>query len=177
MRKLPKKIDKAVFPGLQGGPHNHQTAAIAVCLKEASKAGFKKYAHQIVKNCQALAKALLAYNFDLVTGGTDNHLLLIDLRNKKVSGKKIQEAMERVGISLNKNSIPYDSNPPYNPSGIRLGTPALTSQGMREKEMKEVAFLINEVVEAIGEKGEKKRFKQIKKKVVALARQFPPPPH
>lgn len=175
--EIAKKIDKAVFPGLQGGPHNHQTAAIAVCLKEASKAGFKKYAHQIVKNCQALAKALLAYNFDLVTGGTDNHLLLIDLRNKKVGGKEVQGAMETVGISLNKNSIPYDSNPPYNPSGIRLGTPALTSQGMREKEMKEVAFLINEVVEAIGEKGEKKRFKQIKKKVVALARQFPPPPH
>ena len=175
--EIAKKIDKAVFPGLQGGPHNHQTAAIAVCLKEASKAGFKKYAHQIVKNCQALAKALLAYNFDLVTGGTDNHLLLIDLRNKKVGGKEVQGAMETVGISLNKNSIPYDSNPPYNPSGIRLGTPALTSQGMREKEMKEVAFLINEVVEAIGEKGEKKRFKQIKKNVVALARQFPPPPH
>lgn len=172
-----KKINKAVFPGLQGGPHNHQTAAIAVSLKEASKASFKKYAHQIVDNCKALAKALLAYDFNLVTNGTDNHLILIDLRNKGVGGKKVQEAMETVGISLNKNSIPYDPNPPYNPSGIRLGTPALTSQGMGKQEMRVVASLLNETVEAIGKRGEKKRLKEIKKKVIKFCCQFPPPPY
>jgi len=173
--EIAKKINKAVFPGLQGGPHNHQTAAIAVSLKEASKASFKRYAHQIVKNCKALAKELKKYGFNLVTGGTDNHLILIDLRNKKVSGKEVQEAMENVGISLNKNSIPYDPNPPFRPSGIRLGTPALTSQGMKKKEMKVVADLMNETVEAIGKKGDKKRLKAVKKKVVAFARQFPVP--
>jgi len=173
--EIAKKINKAVFPGLQGGPHNHQTAAIAVSLKEASKASFKRYAHQIVKNCKALAKELKKYGFNLVTGGTDNHLILIDLRNKKVSGKEVQEAMENVGISLNKNSIPYDPNPPFRPSGIRLGTPALTSQGMKKKEMKVVADLMNETVEAIGKKRDKKRLKAVKKKVVAFARQFPVP--
>ena len=170
-----KKINKAVFPGLQGGPHNHQTAAIAVSLKEASKVSFKKYAHQVVKNCKVLAKELKKYGFNLVTGGTDNHLILIDLRNKKVAGKEVQEAMETVGISLNKNSIPYDPASPFRPSGIRLGTPALTSQGMKEKEMKVVANLMNEVVEAIGKRGERKKLKAIHKKVIKFCRQFPIP--
>ena len=169
------KINKAVFPGLQGGPHNHQTAAIAVSLKEAKKASFKEYAHQIVKNCKVLAKELKKYGFNLVTGGTDNHLILIDLRNKKVGGKEVQEAMEKVGISLNKNSIPYDPSSPFRPSGIRLGTPALTSQGMKEKEMKAVADLMNETVETIGRRGEGKKLEAIKKKVVKFCCQFPIP--
>ncbi len=144
--ELAEKINKAIFPGLQGGPHENQIAALAVCLKEAATPAFKKYGKQIVKNSQALAKELLKYDFKLITGGTDNHLILIDLRNKNIAGKEAQIRLERAGITCNKNTIPYDSNPPFNPSGIRMGTPALTTRGMREKEMKKIAFWINEVI-------------------------------
>jgi len=143
---LPKKIDKAVFPGLQGGPHENNIAAIAVCLKEALQPAFKKYGKQIVKNSKALASELLKYDFDLVTGGTDNHLLLIDLRNKGILGKEAQNWLEKAGITINKNTIPFDPNPPFKPSGIRLGTPAITTRGMKEKEMKKIAFWISEVI-------------------------------
>jgi len=143
---LPKKIDKAVFPGLQGGPHENNIAAIAVCLKEALQPAFKKYEKQIVKNSKALASELLKYDFDLVTGGTDNHLLLIDLRNKGILGKEAQNWLEKAGITINKNTIPFDPNPPFKPSGIRLGTPAITTRGMKEKEMKKIAFWISEVI-------------------------------
>lgn len=144
--ELPQKIDKAVFPGLQGGPHENNIAAIAVCLKEAATPAFKKYAKQIVENSRKLASELLKYGFNLVTGGTDNHLILIDLRNKNISGKEAQERLEKAGITINKNTIPYDPNPPFNPSGIRLGTPAITTRGMKEKEMKKIASWINEVI-------------------------------
>jgi glycine hydroxymethyltransferase len=141
---LPKKIDTAIIPGIQGGPHDNQTVAIAVALKEASTPAFKKYGAQIVKNSQKLAQELTKYGFDLVSGGSENHLLLIDLRNKKVNGKIAALALEVAGIVTNMNGVPNDTNPPLWPSGIRLGTPAITTRGMKEKEMVKVAKWINE---------------------------------
>ncbi len=146
---LGAKIDRAIIPGLQGGPHDNQTAAIAVALLEASRPEFKKYASQIVKNSRALAEALTSYGFDLVSGGSDNHLILIDLRNKKVSGNVAALALERAGIVLNKNGVPYDTNPPFYPSGIRLGTPAITTRGLKEGDMKKVATWINKAVDLV----------------------------
>lgn len=132
-------LDKAIFPGLQGGPHDHQTAAIAVGLFEALSPAFKKYGRQIVKNAKALAHELIKLGFRLVSGGTDNHLLLIDLTDLGISGREGQERLEQSGIIVNRNTIPYDTRSPFDPSGIRLGTPALTSRGMKEKEMKKIA--------------------------------------
>jgi glycine hydroxymethyltransferase len=141
-------LDKAVFPGLQGGPHDHTTAAIAVALKEAATDDFKAYARQIVTNAKALADELLARGFDLVSGGTDNHLILIDLTNKEITGKKAAKALDRAGIELNYNTVPFDPRKPFSPSGIRLGTPAITSRGMKEGEMKEIGRFIDEAVDA-----------------------------
>ena len=146
---LGKKIDSAIIPGLQGGPHDNQTAAIAVALKEASTPAFKKYGQQIVKNSKALASSLLTYDFDLVSGGTDNHLILIDLREKGVNGKIAAYALEVANIVLNMNGVPFDTQPPLYPSGIRLGTPAITTRGMREKEMAKIAQWINRAVEEV----------------------------
>ncbi len=140
------EIDRAVFPGLQGGPHNHTTAAIAVTLKEAATPEFRDYAHQIVRNAKALADELLARGFTLVSGGTDNHLILVDLTNKKVTGKKAAQALDKAGIVCNFNTVPYDPRKPFNPSGIRLGTPAVTSRGMREAEMRRIARWMEEAV-------------------------------
>lgn len=148
---LATKIDRAVFPALQGGPHMHTISGIAVALKEASSASFKKYGQQIVKNSKKLAKELMGYGFELVSGGTDNHLMLVDLRNKEVSGWVVAWALDYAGIILNYNSVPYDTNPPMYPSGIRLGTPILTTRGMKEKEMAKVASWINQVVEYVKE--------------------------
>lgn len=142
--QLGDKINRWVFPGLQGGPHMNNIAAMAVALKEATRPEFKNYAHQIVKNAQALAKELQKYNFNLLTGGTDNHLILIDLRQDKIDGKKAAVILEKSGIIVNANTIPGDPAPPLRPSGIRLGTPAVTTQGMKEKEMKEIALLIKQ---------------------------------
>jgi glycine hydroxymethyltransferase len=144
------KVDKAVFPGLQGGPHDNQTAAIAVALKEASTVKFKKYSEQIVKNSKKLAEKLLSYNFTIISGGTDNHLLLIDLSNKNVNGAQAALALEVAGIVVNKNSVPNDPRPPFYPSGIRLGTPAITTRGMKEREMIKVANWIHAVIEEVG---------------------------
>lgn len=146
---LPNKIDSAIIPGLQGGPHDNQTAAIAVALKEANSASFKKYGEQIVKNSKVLAAELTNYGFDLVSGGSDNHLILIDLRNKKVNGAVAALALERAGIVLNKNGVPFDTLSPFYPAGIRLGTPAITTRGMKEKEMKKVAQWINQTIEEV----------------------------
>ncbi len=167
--ELASKIDKAVFPGLQGGPHENAIAAIAVCLKEAATPAFKKYAKQIVKNAKILAEELKKYDFKLVTGGTDNHLILIDLRNKNISGKDAQLNLEKAGITINKNSIPYDPNPPFNPSGIRMGTPAITTRGMKEKEMKIISGFINEVI------SDAKSIKKVREEVKNLCRKFPLP--
>lgn len=144
--ELADKIDKAVFPGLQGGPHDNQTAAIAVALKEASSASFKKYAAQIVKNSTVLANELKSYGFDLVGGGSENHLILIDLQNKNVNGALYAYALEVAGIITNKNAVPNDPMPPFYPSGLRIGTPALTTRGMKEREMKKVASWMNDVL-------------------------------
>lgn len=146
---LGKKIDSAIIPGLQGGPHDNQTAAIAVCLLEASKPSFKQYGKQIVKNSTVLAKELIKHGFDLVSGGSDNHLILIDLRNKGVNGAVAALALETAGIVLNKNGVPFDTNPPFYPSGIRLGTPAITTRGLKEKDMVKVANWINRAIEEV----------------------------
>ncbi len=147
--ELPAKIDKAVFPGLQGGPHNNQTAAIAVALYEASQPKFKKYGEQIVKNAKTLAEKLKEYDFKLVGGGSENHLLLIDLTNKKVNGAIAALALEVGGIVCNKNAVPNDLMPPFYPSGIRLGTPAITTRGMREKDMIKIAKWMNEIINEV----------------------------
>lgn len=137
--ELPKKLETAIIPGLQGGPHDNQTAAIAVSLKEAATASFKKYGKQIVANAQALAAELQKQGFELVSGGTDNHLILLDLRNKKVNGRVAAIALEAAGIVLNYNGVPGDEMPPLFASGIRLGTPAITTRGLKEKDMKKIA--------------------------------------
>ncbi|MGH2727842.1 MAG: serine hydroxymethyltransferase, partial [Actinomycetota bacterium] len=146
-------LDKAVFPGLQGGPHNHTTAAMAVALKEAAAPGFRDYAHQVVANAKALAVGLADRGFELVSGGTDNHLILVDLTNKGVPGKIAAKALDRAGIELNYNTVPFDPRKPFDPSGIRLGTPAITSRGMKEPEMAEVAAWIDKVVSAPDDDG------------------------
>jgi glycine hydroxymethyltransferase len=143
-----KAIDKAVFPGLQGGPHNHTTAGIAVALREAAAATFKTYAAQIVTNAKALAAAMVEQGFTLITGGTDNHLILADLTSKNIPGKVAAKALDVAGIELNYNSIPFDPRKPFDPSGIRIGTAAVTSRGMKEAEMKQIAAWMAQVVAA-----------------------------
>lgn len=145
-KETAKAINKAVFPGLQGGPHNHTTAAIAVALKEASTSGFKDYAFRIVENAKAFAERLLEHGFELITGGTDNHLILIDLTNKGITGKKAAKALDRAGIVCNANTVPFDPRKPFSPSGIRLGTPAVTSRGFGVDEMRLTADWIDRVV-------------------------------
>ncbi len=165
--KLPRKIDRAVFPGLQGGPHEHQIAGIAVCLKEAADSSFRIYGKQIIKNARRLAEELQKKGFRLVSGGTDNHLLLIDLRGKSIFGKDAQELLEKAGIIVNKNSIPFDQLPPANPSGLRLGTPAVTTRGMKEEEMALIASFIAKVIL------EKKDPLKVKENVEELCNKFP----
>ncbi len=144
---LPTLIDRAIIPGLQGGPHNHQTAAIAVALREAARPDFKVYGQQIVKNAKKLAEELLKKDYKLVTGGTDNHLLLIDLTNKKVIGADAEKVLGRAGITVNKNTVPFDPRSPFSPSGIRLGTPAITTRGMKEAEMTQIANWIDKAIQ------------------------------
>jgi glycine hydroxymethyltransferase len=141
-----RAIDRAVFPGLQGGPHNHTTAGIAVALHEAATPAFAQYGKQIVKNAQALAAGLVERGFDLVSGGTDNHLILCDLTSKNVPGKVAARALDRAGIVCNYNTVPFDPRKPFDPSGIRLGTPAVTSRNMDESDMRQVATWIDQVV-------------------------------
>lgn len=148
---IPTLIDRAIIPGIQGGPHNHQTAAIAVALKEAMQPAFKEYAEQIVKNSKILAEELIKRDFNLVTGGTNTHLILIDLQNKQVTGKEAESALGKAGITVNKNTIPHDPRKPFDPSGIRMGTPALTTRGMKENEMKTIAGYIDSAISNIGD--------------------------
>ncbi|GAA1326597.1 serine hydroxymethyltransferase [Actinocatenispora thailandica] len=143
-----KALDKAVFPGLQGGPHNHTTAAIAVALREAAQPDFGQYAHRIVANAQALATALTDRGYQLVSGGTDNHLLLVDLTNKGVTGKVAARALDAAGVELNFNTVPFDPRRPFDPSGIRLGTPAITTRGLAPQHMPQVAEWIDRTVRA-----------------------------
>ncbi len=167
-------IDKAVFPGLQGGPHNHTTAGIAVALKEAATDDFKAYAHQIVANAKALGEALSERGFDLVSGGTDNHLILIDLTAKDLPGKPAAQALDRAGIVCNYNAVPFDPRKPFDPSGLRLGTPAVTSRGFGTDEMVKVAAWIDEAVDA-AKKDDEATIERIRGEVAALCNDFPAP--
>ena len=152
-------IDRAVFPALQGGPHNHTTAAIAVALREASTPEFQAYGRQIVHNAKALAEALLSHGFTLISGGTDNHLILIDMTSKGVTGKQASRALAMAGIETNANTIPYDPRRPFDPSGVRIGTPAVTSRGMQEVEMQRIAAWIDQVVSDVKNEAEHARIR------------------
>lgn len=165
-------IDKAVFPGLQGGPHNHTTAAIAVAANEALRPEFKDYAKQIVANAKALADALTKKGFSLVTGGTDNHLLLVDMTPKNVAGKPAAKALDRAGIVLNYNAIPFDPRKPFDPSGVRIGTPAVTSRGMKEDAMLKIAEWIDRVVSAPTDEALQAK---IAAEVAAFCKDYPAP--
>jgi len=168
-------LNKAVFPGLQGGPHNHTTAAIAVALKEAATPEFKAYAHQIVANAQALADELLARGFDLVSGGTDNHLILIDLTSKGVAGKPAAQALDRAGLEANYNTVPFDPRKPFDPSGLRIGTPSVTSRGMREPEMRQIAAWMDEVITALAKGDAEETIARVHAEVSELTAKFPTP--
>ncbi|MGW4035417.1 serine hydroxymethyltransferase [Streptomyces sp. NPDC004778] len=169
-----RAIDRAVFPGLQGGPHNQTTAAIAVALGEAATAGFCSYAHQVVANARALGEELAARGFDLVSGGTDNHLLLIDLTNKDVPGKTAAKALDRAGIVVNYNTVPYDPRKPFDPSGIRIGTPALTSRGLPASAMGTVATWITTAVDA-ARTGDEAAIRKVRGEVQELMHACPAP--
>ena len=164
-------IDRAVFPGLQGGPHVHNTAALAVALREAAQPSFKEYARSVVANAHALAEALVAKGYDVVSGGTDNHLILIDLTNKNVSGKIAARALDKAGIELNYNSVPYDTRKPFDPSGIRLGSPAVSSRGMGVAEMGQIAAWMDRVITSPTDDVAEKVFGEVRE----LTRKFPAP--
>lgn len=166
--ELAKKIDKAVFPGTQGGPLMHIIAAKAVCLGEALKPEFKAYQEQVVKNAAALAKGLVARGFDLVSGGTDNHLMLVDLRNFNITGKEMEHKLDEVYITANKNAIPNDPQSPFITSGIRIGTPAVTTRGFKEEDMEVIAECIYKVASDFDNSKE-----EIKAKVEALCQKYP----
>jgi len=165
-----KQVNKAVFPGTQGGPLEHVIAAKAVCFKDAMTAEFKKYQAQILKNAQALAEGLLKNGFRLVSGGTDTHLVLVDLRPKKITGKIAEKVLDEVGITVNKNTIPFDPEKPFVTSGVRIGTPALTTRGMKEAEMQLIADLIGKILSNVEDEGVKT---EVKTKVRDLCKNFP----
>lgn len=171
-KELAAKIDKAVFPGLQGGPHNHTTAAIAVALKEAAAPAFTEYCQQVVKNAGALGRELMAQGFSLVTGGTDNHLVLIDASAMNLTGKLLAEAMDQAGLVANANKVPFDPRPADDPSGVRLGTPALTTRGMKEAEMAAVAGFIAQVAQAPQDQA---NLAKVRSQVAELCAGFPAP--
>jgi glycine hydroxymethyltransferase len=170
---IPSLVDRAVFPGLQGGPHNHQTAAIAVALKEAASPAFKIYAAQVVANARALAGALIEKGCTIVTGGTDTHLMIMDVTSFGISGGEAELALGKAGITVNKNTIPNDPRKPFDPSGIRFGTPSLTSRGMKEAEILEVAEYMHA---ALTHAGDDAFLADIQKKVETLATKFKPYP-
>lgn len=170
-KEYAERIDRAVFPGIQGGPHEHIIAAKAVCFHEAMQPSFKKYAAQVVKNAKVLAAALMAHGFRLATDGTENHLILVDLTGKGTAGKEAQELLDAAGMTVNKNTVPRETRTPFDPSGIRLGTPAVTTRGMKEKAMEQIAAWMNEVLHA----RDTKTCARVKKEVTALARKFPVP--
>jgi len=169
-RNLARMIDFAVFPGMQGGPMDHIIAAKAVAFGEALKPEFKKYIEQVLKNAKALAERLMDRGFKLISDGTDNHLLLVDLTNKKVTGKEAETDLDKAGITCNKNMIPFDPRKPWDPSGIRLGTPALTTRGFKKSDMKEIADLMNKIVSNISNE---KIIKEVRKKVKEMCDQHP----
>jgi len=163
-------VNKATFPGTQGGPLEHVIAAKAVALKEALDPSFKDYTKQIVANAQALAKGLVSRGYQLVSGGTDNHLMLVDLRNKGLTGKAAEKALDLAAITVNKNTVPKETQSPFVTSGIRIGTPAVTTRGMRESEMERIADLIDQVLMSAEDAGVAAR---VKEEVRALSNAFP----
>ena len=173
-KEYAKNLDRSVFPGVQGGPHMHNLSALAVSLAEADTPEFIDYAKQVVKNAKCLAAKLMEYGFKLMTDGTDNHLILIDLRNKKIPGKKFAKALDRARICANYNNIPGDMAPPANPSGLRIGTPAITTRGMKEEQMETIAGFINKVAENIDRDY---IIEEVGKDVILLCSQFPVPEH
>lgn len=166
-KEYAKKVDKAIFPGIQGGPLEHIIAAKAVSFKEALKPEFAKYQKQVIKNAKKLSEELTKRNFDIISGGTDNHLMLVDLRNKNVTGKAAEKLLGEVDITVNKNTIPFDPESPFVTSGIRLGTPAVTTRGMKEEDMVILADLINDTIEGKISK------KEIHNRVLELCKKFP----
>ncbi len=170
--KYAKAIDRAVFPGLQGGPHEHIIAGKAVAFAEALQPDFQDYAKQIIINAKTLAAELINYGFKLITGGTDTHLILIDLTSKNTTGKEAQTALDAIGITINKNTIPHEPRTPFDPSGIRLGAPAATTRGMKEEEMKKIGLWINE---AIANRDNLEKLQQIKGAVKDFCLKFPIP--
>jgi glycine hydroxymethyltransferase len=167
---LAAAVDKITFPGIQGGPLIHIIAAKAVCFREALQPSFKDYAHQVVANARALARKIMDEGFRVITGGTDTHLMLIDVFSSGILGSEAENALGQAGITVNKNAIPFDSNPPLKPSGIRIGTPALTTRGMKEKEMVQTGAWI---VEALKNHKDAQVLSRIRKQVLELAEAFP----
>jgi glycine hydroxymethyltransferase len=165
-------IDKAVFPGLQGGPHNNTTAAIAVAAREALEPSFKLYAQQVVANAKVLAAGLMDRGFGVTTGGTDNHLMLVDLTSKNIAGKPAAQALDRAGIVGNYNAVPFDPRKPFDPSGLRIGTPAITSRGMGKPEMEQLALWIDRVITKPTDEAE---IAKVAREVKELCSRFPAP--
>ena len=168
--EIAKKIDKTIFPGIQGGPLVHIIAAKAVAFKEALQPEYKEYQQQVRKNAKAMADELVKEGLRIVSGGTDNHLMLVDLRPKNVTGKAAEEALEKAGITCNKNAIPNDPEKPFITSGVRLGTPAITARGMKEEEARKIAGMIVKVLENINDE---EKIAEVKKEVVELTKKFP----
>jgi glycine hydroxymethyltransferase len=169
-----KTVDSRVFPGMQGGPLMHVIAAKAVALKEALSPAFKVYQQQIIKNARALAGALTQKGFRLTSGGTDNHLMLIDLRKSELTGKVAQEALDKAHITVNKNAVPFDTRSPFVTSGVRIGTPAVTTRGMKEAEMEQIAELIARALDRVSDDA---ALSAIGAEVSALCKRFPVYPH
>jgi glycine hydroxymethyltransferase len=167
---LAQKIDKAIFPGIQGGPLDHVIAAKAICFLEAMQPSFKKYQHQIILNARAMASEFAAQGIRVVSGGTDNHLMVLDLTQLNIESRRVQDELDKVGIYVNRNAIPNDPKPPYNPSGIRLGSPAITTRGFKEKEAALVAKLVAKLIKNFNDKKVKA---EIKREVQKLAKKFP----
>jgi len=168
--KFAKDIDKTVFPGMQGGPLVHVVAAKAVCFLEAMQPGFVEYQKRVVANARTLAQSLMDAGFRVVSGGTDTHVMLLDVFSKGVRGKEAEQALDRAHITVNKNAIPFDTNPPMNPSGIRLGSPAVTTRGFGEAEMREVGAMISDVLNHVGDEA---ALAAVAKRVQAMADRFP----
>lgn len=166
--KFAKELDKNIFPGMQGGPLMHIIAAKAVCFKEALEPEFKEYMEQVVKNAKALSEALKGYGFKIVSNGTDNHLLLVDLNNKNITGKEVEILLDSVGITLNKNTVPNETRSPFVTSGVRIGTPAITTRGFKEEDMKEIATIINDAIE--NRDGD---LEEVKNRVKKLCNKYP----
>ncbi|MCD6081825.1 serine hydroxymethyltransferase [candidate division WOR-3 bacterium] len=169
-QELARAVDKWVFPGLQGGPHMHVIAAKAVCFKEAMQDEFKEYQKQIVKNAKAMEETFKELGYRLVSGGTDTHLLLVDLRSKGITGKEAEEALDKAGITVNKNTIPYDPQKPFIASGIRIGTPAITTRGMKEAEARRIVELIDRVLSNVGRE---QIYKEVRQEVNKMLKEFP----